>query len=74
MLDTSVLKDRYETMMDTWLAAYSEILLGGHSVCDICHQYPRDGKFYPASGGGETELLVCRDCLEGYLTSVWRES
>lgn len=74
MLDTKVLEDMYEATIDSWMAMHSEILLGGYMVCDICHQRPRDGKFYPVSGGGEVELLICGECLEGYAASIWRES
>ena len=74
MLDTQVLRDMYEETMVSWMVAYSEILLGGYTVCDICHQHSGDGKYYSVMSSEEVELLVCKECLDGYLTSVWREA
>ena len=74
MLDTHTLHDRYEEMMDAWLEAYSELLLGGYSLCcDICHMRPEDGKLYNIPGEPGRELLICQVCYDSCNPSIWRE-
>lgn len=75
MLDTRILHVKYEEMMDAWLEAYSELLLGGYALyCDMCHHRPEDGKLYNVPGERGLELLVCEACYKYCDPSIWRES
>lgn len=70
MLNTSLLEEVYEEMMDAWWQVHGGIPT---DRCDLCGELST-GVLYNLPGGDGKELLVCYNCYIGLSRQVWRES